>query len=117
VDRSSHQGTSASCATEGWKEYYRDPTRLPDLTTPGKLRTSQLMQYQRVLLRTVSEETEKTLQRKSKVRVWSAGSGIDMVSLMLKRAFGDRIDLTISDISEECMAANRRLFMENSTLS
>lgn len=70
------------------------------------------MQYQRVMLKGVGAEIEKALQRKSKVRVWSAGSGIDLISVILKTTFGDKVELTVLDVSEDCVAANRQLFAQ-----
>ncbi|HEX9907277.1 MAG TPA: class I SAM-dependent methyltransferase [Thermoplasmata archaeon] len=61
----------------------------------------------------MSGEIRKTLQRKSRARIWSAGSGIDLVSLRLKSVFGDKVETTLLDASEDCVAINRKLFSEN----
>jgi len=45
--------------------------------------------------------------------LWSAGSGIDHVSLKLKAIYGDSIEVSIFDISEDCISANRRAFEED----
>lgn len=44
------------------------------------------------------------------MRIWSAGSGNDFISLKLKSDWKTLIDLTISDISPECIEFNRQLF-------
>lgn len=75
-----------------------------------ELGVRRLMQYQRKLLETVRNEILQVLLQKKEVELWSAGSGIDVVSLMLKQEFQDQIKVTVFDISDECIAQNEKLF-------
>lgn len=109
---SQKEAVSARAATEAWKEYYKASRRAEVDLASGCLQKRRLMQYQRVMLEHVGGEIERALQRKGRVRVWSAGSGIDLISLILKTNYGDKVEITISDASEECIAANRQLFAQ-----
>lgn len=58
----------------------------------------------------MSEEIRRFSSTGRPVEIWSAGSGRDIVSLRLKSEWKDLVDLTISDVSPECIEYNRQLF-------
>lgn len=100
-------------ATDEWIRRYRGidskSYALLGRTEPS---VNSFSMYKRVLFRKVRESIERRLRSRSPIRVWSAGSGIDLISLKLKYVFGNRVDITILDVSEECIAANEVMFKE-----
>ena len=68
--------------------------------------------YQNIIIKEALNEFRKRSSSKS-IEVWSAGSGIDLISLHLKRELGESISITIQDISEKCISENRKIFKEN----
>lgn len=93
-------------AEQAWLRYYEDWSGHPQLM----LKEVALMSNQRSMLRELSNEISGLLKHKRIVSLWSAGSGVDRISLELKSQFGESLELTIEDISAECMAMNRELF-------
>ncbi len=108
VDKAGTDAASdAGHAAEGaWLRYYEDRSHHARLL----LKDAVLMGNQRSLLGELSAEVSAVLAKKKTVSLWSAGSGVDRISLELKSMFGDSLELTVEDISPECIAMNRELF-------
>jgi len=89
-----------------WLGFYEKRERtLPDLTT-----LTWMASYNRFLFERLSGEVRARSRSAKQVRVWDAGAGVDLVPYKLKETFGETISLTISDISEICIQANKRSF-------
>ena len=67
--------------------------------------------YNETFFRKIAEALAR--RNKPRLRLWSAGAGIDYVSLRLKAVYGDAVELTVFDVSEDCIETNRRVFEEN----
>lgn len=98
---------------KSWIEYYKSGAveknlRLSESFKPGRLP----MEYQRYAFKRMCDEVESRLLYQERVRIWSAGSGIDTVSLHLKARFGDSVELVLQDISEECVKANEIMYQD-----
>lgn len=96
-------------AIDAWLRFYEDPKHMPRFLSPS----GRLSQYNEFLFQRIVKELAPRLRPGNPVRLWSAGSGIDYVSLKLKAIYGDSIEITIFDVSEDCISANRRAFEEN----
>jgi SAM-dependent methyltransferase len=96
-------------AIDAWLRFYEDPKNMPGFLSPS----GRLSQYNEFFFHRIVKELAPRLRPGNPVRLWSAGSGIDYVSLKLKAIYGDSIEITIFDVSEDCISANRRAFAEN----
>jgi len=93
-------------AQSAWVKYYHERrTDVRDMTL-----SSQLTCWQRHLVAEVTKEIVARSKFEDTVRLWSAGSGIDVIGLRLKKRFRKSLDLTILDVSRECIDLNRKLF-------
>jgi SAM-dependent methyltransferase len=99
-------GSPKSEAIEAWLTLYKrsgvDLSAISHVPRPTG--------YSKVLFDRVSREVRLLSQTGEPIEIWSAGSGYDFVSLRLKSEWNDLVDLTISDISPECIEYNRQLF-------
>lgn len=109
-DDVSHKGGRPSPDTPAdfWLQYY--DRRESDLKDSRE--KASLTSYNIFMLEQLRREITLRRAKGAPIRIWSAGSGIDPVSLNLKAELGPAIDLTLMDISEHCVAANRRMFEE-----
>jgi len=96
-------------AIDAWLRFYEDPKNMPKSSSPS----GRLSQYNESFFQRIVKELTPKLRPGNLVRLWSAGSGIDYVSLKLKATYGDLIEITIFDVSEECITANTQAFEEN----
>jgi len=94
---------------DAWKSYHRKESE--DVGAVAS--SSSLKVYQRTIIRACTAEIESRLDQKQVVMLWSAGSGIDIISLILKNAFKDRLSVTVFDISPDCIARNKEMFSRN----
>lgn len=100
-------------ATDEWIRHYRNIDVRSYAPQGGREPSiNSFSQNRRILFQKVRDSIDRRLRSKSPIRIWSAGSGIDLISLKLKYVFGDRIDVTILDVSEKCIAANETIFKE-----
>lgn len=97
-----------SAPSDFWLRYY--DRRESKLKSPREY--GSLTSYNRYMLEQLRREVSLRKTKGPPVRIWSAGAGIDPVSLNLKAEFGASVDLTLVDISRQCVAANRRMFKE-----
>ena len=67
-------------------------------------------EYQRVMFSELVREVTQRLGSSERVRLWSAGSGIDPTSLRLKKMFGNSVDVLLLDLSGRCVDINKQLF-------
>jgi len=89
-----------------WVRFYEEPeTTFPDLTT-----LTWMASYNRFLYGRISDEIRARVASGQHIRIWDAGAGVDLVPFKLKENFGGAISLTISDISEKCILANKRAY-------
>jgi len=93
-------------ATESWLQFYRSHDNQSANISPF----SKLNSYNKSFFELVSKEIYLRREHNEKVRIWSAGSGIDPVSLKLKEIYKDDIELTIFDVSRECIRENKIAF-------
>jgi hypothetical protein len=97
-------------AEAAWIEFYRN-LGMSSSEFKGVPRLRRYTQYQRAIIKEVLAEVDKRLGSVDKVSVWSAGSGIDTISLYLKSVRGESIEFTIQDISQECVSFNEEMFL------
>jgi len=93
-------------AIKAWLLLYKDPKY-------GLLSDSlfeELSLYNKSFLQRVCQEVNSRIKRGTPIQVWSAGSGIDPVSMRLKEIYRDKIELTILDVSPECINMNKAAF-------
>ncbi len=50
-------------------------------------------------------------------RILNAGSGVDKIAYYLNKTFKDKLDITLLDISENCLLQNRKIFGYNSNIT
>lgn len=94
--------------TQAWTSYHKNEAgREPSTAIPS---LSAMRVFQRVMIEECSKEIERRAKEKLVVRLWSAGSGIDIISLMLSEAFPGRLSATVFDISPECISRNKEMF-------
>jgi 2-polyprenyl-3-methyl-5-hydroxy-6-metoxy-1,4-benzoquinol methylase len=96
-------------AIDSWLRFYE---RHKGTLATSSLST-ELSRYNQYFFDRIVENLIPKLRTKEPVRLWSAGSGIDCLSLKLKAIYGNSIEVTITDVSGECMNMNRRMFEEN----
>jgi len=104
-DREKQRGASM----KAWLDYYNKGLGRTDVPS---LKTLVLSRFQEIIIDEISKEIER-MASSQPIRIWSAGSGQDIISLSLKSRFGERVDILIQDLSEDCIAFNRRMFAEN----
>jgi 2-polyprenyl-3-methyl-5-hydroxy-6-metoxy-1,4-benzoquinol methylase len=95
---------------KAWLDYYDKGLGRVDIP---KLKTPALSRFQEVVIDELSKEIENRKPADHPVRIWSAGSGQDIISLVLKSRYGEQIEILIQDLLEDCIAFNQRMFTEN----
>jgi 2-polyprenyl-3-methyl-5-hydroxy-6-metoxy-1,4-benzoquinol methylase len=96
-------------AEQAWIEIYKKLEQSPEaIEFVPRLR--QYSVYQRSMINETLAEISKRLESNEQVSVWSAGSGIDTISLYLKNKCADSLRLTLQDISQECVSFNKEMF-------
>ena len=94
---------------EAWKSYHKKESE-----EGREVKSSRSLKvYQRTIIRECTTEIESRLRHKQVVKLWSAGSGIDIISLRMKDTFKDQLSVTIFDISPDCIARNKEMFSRN----
>jgi hypothetical protein len=100
--------TRTSRGSQNWLGYYR---RRPGFSrvrvAVGKM---FLNSFQKIVRREIAVLVRGLLREKEAVSLISLGSGVDFIAYHLKKEFRDRVELTVFDISPECVARNRELF-------
>jgi len=96
-------------AIDAWLRFHEEQKNTPMSISP----TKRLSRYSESFFHRITKELAPKLRHSNPVRLWSAGSGFDYVSLKLKATYGDSIEITIFDVSRECILANKRAFEEN----
>ena len=96
---------------EAWRTYHKKESEEGREVNSSR----SLMVYQRTMIRECTTEIESRLRHKQVVMLWSAGSGIDTISLRLKNTFKNRLSVTIFDISPDCIARNKEMFSRHGT--
>jgi SAM-dependent methyltransferase len=96
-------------AESAWIELYRELNLRPeDFGSVPRLRKYTV--YQRAMIEETLAEIDRRLKSGTTVSIWSAGSGIDTISLYLKSVHGKSTRFTLQDISQECMSFNKEIF-------
>lgn len=106
VPEGSARGAEAKLA---WIKLYRE-LKLDSSYVQCVPRLSRYQSFQRILINETLTAVDKRFRSAERVSVWSAGSGIDTISLYLKSVRGDSIELTVQDISPECISINKEMF-------
>jgi 2-polyprenyl-3-methyl-5-hydroxy-6-metoxy-1,4-benzoquinol methylase len=92
---------------EAWTSYHRKEAQQGvDSAVPAM---ASLRVYQKTMIEECSREINRRSAEKP-VKLWSAGAGIDIISITLKKLFKDRLSVTVFDISPECIDRNRQMF-------
>jgi ubiquinone/menaquinone biosynthesis C-methylase UbiE len=92
--------------TDAWTRYYEQGNGV----ALGRQSVELTMQYQRFLACKLVEEISHRLESKDSLFIWSAGSGVDKIALRVKALFRNSVKITLMDISDACMSANRTMF-------
>lgn len=96
---------------EAWKDFYHNKR---DALQRSVRRKAPLSEYQLFMLSELSDAISRVLKTSLSVaKVWSAGSGIDKMAVFLKKRYKESIEITVQDVSEECISLNRRMFSLN----
>lgn len=66
--------------------------------------------FQRVMFYEISKSIKDILSIKDRCSILSAGCGVDFIANKLKKKFGDRVEITLFDVSKECIDLNKKLF-------
>ena len=105
------QMTQKDRVADAWTRYHQEEAgREPPSSVPT---LSSMRVYQRTMIKECSKEIERRAKEKPTVRLWSAGSGIDFISLKLKQSYGGKLAVTVFDISPDCITRNKELFERN----
>ena len=103
---SSGDDTGRLSSKEQWLEYYDNLRSDEDLSRID----CNLSSFRKAQFDCIAEVVTSMLSSRDVVRLWSAGCGVDTVSVKLKRRFADRIRITLSDISPVCISLNRGIY-------
>lgn len=93
-------------AIKAWLLLYKNS----EYELSNELLSEELSPYNRSFFQRVCHEVDSRVKCSVPIRIWSAGSGIDPVSMKLKEIFRDKIELTILDVSPECIYMNKAAF-------
>jgi len=93
-------------AIKAWLLLYKNS----EYELPNEFLFEELSSYNKSFLQRVCHEVDSRVKCGIPIRIWSAGSGIDPVSMKLKEIFRDKIELTILDVSPECIHMNEAAF-------
>ncbi len=97
--------TELAIGSKAWVNYY-----IKNAEQISRYADCPLTEYQIIMIDVMSERIDALLAMQERVAIWSAGCGIDRISLELKKKYLDRIEVTMQDISAECMAVNKCMF-------